>query len=472
MPAYTQMADVDPGESTDVGAHSPHVRAQDGGGERRASATSVVFDQDDPSGSSSLSAQRSRLGRAATMFDRVRMPLARFARLVGMHVPGISYTSLNTTDEPAAARRRTRALHGLFGGGTSQDGVFSNLNAKPDHSRASRDPNDRGDDDDLADDSLPPTYDAAAADAAPTYWESTVFGGAYASAMGEGGWTPESGAVGEIRDMLVNQLPLGSIVGFMWNMILSAMFQFVGFFLTFFLYTTHAAKLGSRTGLGITLFQYGMFLLSRIASPAQENNSNDSTNSDTNGDKSDAPTPEQVRNSKLISYAFVLIGLFLMVHGTLKFVFMYKDALKIVRNARSQQPAPQTLGDMAARPGGGEPEPTGYLSQGDTVTQMNSMAGRWRDMVLAELGFPVARTGRNPPPPEVYDTSHHFMTVDPVFSLGGEDEGDEPAYRLSEMAPGRIGAVHPGLFQYSHRDLDDGEIPTSIDDLEAQPERR
>lgn len=103
------------------------------------------------------------------------------------------------------------------------------------------------------------------------------------------------------------------------------------------------------------------------------------------------------------------------------------------------------------------------------------MAGRWRDMVLAELGFPVARTGRNPPPPEVYDTSNHFMTVDPVFSLGGEDEGDEPAYRLSEMAPGRIGEVHPGLFQYSshmHRNLDDGEIPTSIDDLEAQLERR
>ena len=37
----------------------------------------------------------------------------------------------------------------------------------------------------------------------------------------------------------------------------SGWFQFVGFMLTYLLHTTHAAKLGSRAGFGITLIQYG-----------------------------------------------------------------------------------------------------------------------------------------------------------------------------------------------------------------------
>ena len=39
-------------------------------------------------------------------------------------------------------------------------------------------------------------------------------------------------------------------------------FQFVGFLLTTLLSTSHAAKNGSRAGLGITLIQYGLFLQS------------------------------------------------------------------------------------------------------------------------------------------------------------------------------------------------------------------
>ena len=36
-----------------------------------------------------------------------------------------------------------------MGGGIHQDGVFSNLNAKPETMRSSVDPHDRGDDDDI-----------------------------------------------------------------------------------------------------------------------------------------------------------------------------------------------------------------------------------------------------------------------------------------------------------------------------------
>jgi len=43
-------------------------------------------------------------------------------------------------------------------------------------------------------------------------------------------------------------------------------FQFVGFLLTFLLHSTHAAKLGSRAGLGITLIHYGFYLRTRANS--------------------------------------------------------------------------------------------------------------------------------------------------------------------------------------------------------------
>lgn len=41
---------------------------------------------------------------------------------------------------------------------------------------------------------------------------------------------------------------------------ISMSFQFVGFLLTYLLHSTHAAKNGSRAGLGITLIQYGFYM--------------------------------------------------------------------------------------------------------------------------------------------------------------------------------------------------------------------
>ena len=44
-------------------------------------------------------------------------------------------------------------------------------------------------------------------------------------------------------------------------------FQLVGFLLTYLLHTTHAAKNGSKAGLGITLVQYGFYM--KGSSPAR-----------------------------------------------------------------------------------------------------------------------------------------------------------------------------------------------------------
>jgi hypothetical protein len=55
-------------------------------------------------------------------------------------------------------------------------------------------------------------------------------------------------------------MPVGSVFSFIWNGMISTSFQLVGFLLTYLLHSTHAAKNGSRAGLGITLIQYGFYM--------------------------------------------------------------------------------------------------------------------------------------------------------------------------------------------------------------------
>lgn len=110
----------------------------------------------------------------------------------------------------------------------NNDGVFANLTAKPDPDK----PND----------DQPPTYEEAAMDATPPYWETTIM------------------APGITDELFIEGLPVGSPINFIWNMMVSAAFQFVGFFLTYLLHTSHAAKHGSRAGLGFTLLQCGYYL--------------------------------------------------------------------------------------------------------------------------------------------------------------------------------------------------------------------
>lgn len=63
--------------------------------------------------------------------------------------------------------------------------------------------------------------------------------------------------------MLIEGLPAGSVFSFAWNFLISVSFQFVGFMLTYILHTSHAAKYGSRAGLGVTLIQYGLLYRAR-----------------------------------------------------------------------------------------------------------------------------------------------------------------------------------------------------------------
>ncbi|KAK1752870.1 hypothetical protein QBC47DRAFT_453576 [Echria macrotheca] len=132
-----------------------------------------------------------------------------------------------TTGSSAPAQGSAR----IYGGGIQSDGVFSNLTAKPERAGEEKE-------------EQPPTYEQAAADAAPPYWETTIL------APGLGG--PD--------EVYIDGMPVGSFFSFVWNGMISFSFQLVGFLLTYLLHSTHAAKNGSRAGLGITMIQYGFYL--------------------------------------------------------------------------------------------------------------------------------------------------------------------------------------------------------------------
>lgn len=171
------------------------------------------------------------------------------------------------------ARGRTPAQGGFFGirlpwgnSRTSQltranqnDGVFANITAKPETDRPSED--------------FPPTYEEAAADQTPPYWETTIM------------------APGFGDEVFIEGLPVGSPINFIWNMMVSSAFQFVGFLLTYLLHTSHAAKQGSRAGLGFTLFQYGFYLQPNAAgdasAPAKEFEPSQPNNYDVNAKSQD-----------------------------------------------------------------------------------------------------------------------------------------------------------------------------------------
>lgn len=124
------------------------------------------------------------------------------------------------------------------------------------------------------------TYEQAAADAAPPYWETTIL------APGLGG--PD--------DVYIDGLPVGSVFSFVWNAMISMSFQLVGFLLTYLLHTTHAAKNGSRAGLGVTLVQYGFYMKGSGSSRSPTNGAADTSYSPPDPNAHDF-NPDQVTNN-------------------------------------------------------------------------------------------------------------------------------------------------------------------------------
>lgn len=141
--------------------------------------------------------------------------------------PAVPARAPATVPPPGAASTPFR----VYGGGIQSDGVFSNIMAKPERGEEKEE--------------QPPTYEQAAADAAPPYWETTILGP----------------GLGGLDEVYIDGMPVGSFFSFVWNGMISVSIQpLIGFLLTYLLHSSHAAKNGSRSGLGITLIQWGFYM--------------------------------------------------------------------------------------------------------------------------------------------------------------------------------------------------------------------
>lgn len=135
-------------------------------------------------------------------------------------------------------------------------------------------------------------------------------------------------------EVFVDGLPVGSVFSFVWNAMISMSFQLVGFLLTYLLHTTHAAKNGSRAGLGLTLVQYGFYMKggsdssgsdgggtdSYVAPPDPNSHSFDpnSVGESSGGDSSGAISG--ITTSEWISYILMIVGWFILIRAVSDFL--------------------------------------------------------------------------------------------------------------------------------------------------------
>ena len=112
-------------------------------------------------------------------------------------------------------------------------------------------------------------------------------------------------------------------------------FQLVGFLLTYLLHTTHAAKNGSRAGLGLTLVQYGFYMKGGSEPKPDEGTSDQYTpppdpnshNFDPNpGAGNGAGTGDgggavsAITTSEWISYILMIVGWFILIRAVSDFL--------------------------------------------------------------------------------------------------------------------------------------------------------
>lgn len=119
---------------------------------------------------------------------------------------------------------------------------------------------------------------------------------------------------------------------------ISMSFQLVGFLLTYLLHTTHAAKNGSRAGLGITLVQFGFGFRSATLNPGGGNSDsgqdfnagvpNDPNSHNFDPDKvaqsPDATQPAgagaSVTGSDWLAYGLMIVGWFILIKSVSDFI--------------------------------------------------------------------------------------------------------------------------------------------------------
>ncbi|KAL2751827.1 hypothetical protein ACRALDRAFT_1078287 [Sodiomyces alcalophilus JCM 7366] len=239
--------------------------------------------------------------------------------------PQPQHTTIQSEGGAAAATSSAQAplpSGRVYGGGTANEGVFSNLMAKPERGGEEKD-------------EQPPTYEEAAADAAPPYWETTIL------APGLGG--PD--------EVFIDGMPVGSFFSFVWNATVSMSFSFVGFLLTYLLHSTHAAKNGSRFGLGVTLIQYGFYMRADIpqtgAGPQMDGSEGYSAPPDPNAhDFNDSDVTSgggglgDISGPEWISFILMVIGWFISIRSISDYIRARGHEMLVLRSPDRGLPVP------------------------------------------------------------------------------------------------------------------------------------
>ena len=137
---------------------------------------------------------------------------------------------------------------------------------------------------------------------------------------------------------------VGSLFSFVWNALISMSFQLIGFLLTYLLHTTHAAKNGSRAGLGITLIQYGFTMRSipAVQDPAANGDPNapggvpadpNAHNFDPNAVTGDARAASALGGANdWLSYVLMIAGWFILIRAATDFVRARRQE-QLIRNS-------------------------------------------------------------------------------------------------------------------------------------------
>lgn len=133
-------------------------------------------------------------------------------------------------------------------------------------------------------------------------------------------------------EVYIDGLPVGSFFSFVWNGIISMAFQLVGFLLTYLLHTTHAARNGSRAGLGVTLINYGFTMRSisvhkhagaqqQYTAPADPNNHNfDPSNSAAAGVAMDDSPARSNFAGEWLAYTLMIVGWIILIKAVTDFI--------------------------------------------------------------------------------------------------------------------------------------------------------
>ncbi|KAJ3236020.1 hypothetical protein HDU78_004878 [Chytriomyces hyalinus] len=121
-----------------------------------------------------------------------------------------------------------------------------------------------------------------------------------------------AGFMVEDGDVLVDGMPVGDFFAFFANLFVSMSFDFIGFMMTTMLATSHAARCGARSGLGITFMRYGMIVLDKDA---------EAEDITARYNPEDYDRVEQIaKHNDMIAYIMILFGAFLMMRANADYV--------------------------------------------------------------------------------------------------------------------------------------------------------